>query len=81
MSVISEPYSYEERVLETGGQFSVGMPITLETTDYEFMADFSELLKRRCYRNYEGYVHFVMTSSALISSLWIWLLFYGGPLS
>lgn len=31
MSVISESYSYEERVLETGGQFSVGMPITLET--------------------------------------------------
>ena len=46
--------------------------------DYDFMADSSELLKRRYYRNYEGYVHFV-TSSALISSLWIWLLFYGGP--
>lgn len=59
MSGISEPYSYEERVrvLETGGQFSVGVPSqgrrTLTFGDYEFMADFSELLKRRCYRNHE----------------------------
>lgn len=49
MSGISEPYSYKERVFETGRHFSVGVP----WRDYESMTDFSGLLKRRCYRNHE----------------------------